>query len=199
MGKDEFLKLLVAQLKNQDPMNPMNSQEFAAQLAQFSSVEQLIQMNETLSGQQETDIALVEIMNASSALGVIGKEVLASSNGVQVDGSGEEAVTIGVGGSGGNGVLRILDENGKEVGSRELGFLEAGRQEITLGAAAEELEPGRYTYEVEVRDDAGTSVEVQTFARVTIDGVRYGPGGPVLISGNQEFPLAGVVEVITRG
>jgi flagellar basal-body rod modification protein FlgD len=49
MGKDQFLQLLVAQMKNQDPMNPMDGQQMAAQLAQFSSVEQLISANDTLA------------------------------------------------------------------------------------------------------------------------------------------------------
>ena len=92
----------------------------------------------------------------------------------------------------------LIDEDGNEVGTREVGFIGPGRQEITLGEATEELEPGLYSYEVEVVDDAGNPVEVQSFSRVLIDGVRYGPGGPVLISGNLEIPLGSVVEVITR-
>ena len=48
MGKDEFLKLLVAQMRHQDPMDPMDGQQMAAQLAQFSSVEQLVSANERL-------------------------------------------------------------------------------------------------------------------------------------------------------
>jgi flagellar basal-body rod modification protein FlgD len=51
LGKDEFLKLLVAQLQNQDPMNPMAGDQMAAQLAQFSSLEQLQQINATLANQ----------------------------------------------------------------------------------------------------------------------------------------------------
>ena len=49
MGKNEFLKLLVAQLRNQDPLAPSDGKEMAAQLAQFSSVEQLVSVNDTLS------------------------------------------------------------------------------------------------------------------------------------------------------
>jgi flagellar basal-body rod modification protein FlgD len=50
MGKDEFVKLLITQMKNQDPMNPMDGKDLAAQLAQFSSVEQLISINAKLDG-----------------------------------------------------------------------------------------------------------------------------------------------------
>ena len=53
IGKDQFLQMLVAQLKNQDPMSPMQSNEFAAQLAQFTSVEQLIQLNGSVNSQSE--------------------------------------------------------------------------------------------------------------------------------------------------
>ena len=51
LGKDAFMKLLIAQMKNQDPMNPMQGDQMAAQLAQFSSLEQMQQMNQTLSSQ----------------------------------------------------------------------------------------------------------------------------------------------------
>jgi len=53
LGRDQFLTLLVAQLKNQDPLNPMESADFTAQLAQFSSLEQLFGMNESLDAIQE--------------------------------------------------------------------------------------------------------------------------------------------------
>jgi len=48
MGKDQFVQLLITQMKNQDPMNPMDGKDLAAQLAQFSSVEQLININQKL-------------------------------------------------------------------------------------------------------------------------------------------------------
>ena len=75
MGKDDFLKMLVAQLKHQDPMNPMEGQEFAAQLAQFSSVEQLVQLNKQYETQAESTAALAESLANNGALSTIGRTV----------------------------------------------------------------------------------------------------------------------------
>ncbi|MDP4097539.1 flagellar hook capping protein [Paenibacillus sp. P96] len=66
LGKDEFLKLLITQLQNQDPMQPMEDKEFIAQMAQFTSVEQLMNISSQLT-------AMSESLGVSSAM--IGKEV----------------------------------------------------------------------------------------------------------------------------
>lgn len=78
LGKDEFLTLLIAQLENQDPLEPMENTEFASQLAQFSSLEQMTNVNTNL----ESIMAVQETANQLSVLGFIGKEITYS------DGSG---------------------------------------------------------------------------------------------------------------
>lgn len=198
LGKDEFLKLLVAQMRNQDPMNPSKPEEFASQLAQFSSLEQLVNVNEALAGQSAADAAMATALNNSSAVSVLGKTVLTSGDAVDVTGTGKEFITAGVGETGGVATLTIYDAGGTKVGSREVGAIGGGRQEIELGSAAEGLEPGRYRYELTVTDEAGEPVQVQTFQRVVVDGLRYGPQGPTLISGGLEIPLADVVEIIVQ-
>ena len=197
LGKEEFLQLLVAQLKNQDPMNPSNPEQMAAQLAQFSSVEQLVNINETLGAQSASSDSMAMALNNSAAVGVIGKEVLAVGDVVDVS-DGGESVTVAVGGLGGTATLTVYDTEGREVGSREVGPVGGGRQEIELGDAAEGLEPGRYSYELTVTGADGRPVEVRTFTRTRIDGVRYGTQGPVLFSGELEIALANVVEIISQ-
>lgn len=84
MGKDDFLKLLMAQLKHQDPINPVNQQEFAAQLAQFSQIEQLSNIGkgiESMKGGKAEESKL-------QMLGMIGKEVRASGSRVDLQGGG---------------------------------------------------------------------------------------------------------------
>ena len=71
LGKDDFLNLLIAQLKNQDPLNPMKDQEFIAQLATFSSLEQVSNMNKNL----EEFLKQQSYQNATVASTMIGKEI----------------------------------------------------------------------------------------------------------------------------
>ena len=73
LGKDDFLKMLIAQLKNQDPMNPQDGAAFAAQMAQFSSLEQLTNLNTTLLSQSQNSLNLVN----AQAINLVGKEVTA--------------------------------------------------------------------------------------------------------------------------
>src|SRR5215207_5272910 len=82
LGKDQFLQLLVAQMKNQDPMNPMDGTQMAAQLAQFSSVEQLTQINESLASQSTGQTGLATLLANNGALGSVGKSVVVAADAV---------------------------------------------------------------------------------------------------------------------
>ncbi len=195
LGKDEFLMLFVAQLKNQDPLNPMDSKDLSAQLAQFSSLEQLVEMNEKLSLQANAGDAMTSAINSNVALGAIGRGIVAASDMVPVTGDGTEEITVALP-QDGEVTLRIFDESGVEVGKRVVGSLTAGRHELALGEAAEGLEPGLYRFEVEAVNSEGIDIETQSFVHVVVDGVRYGPAGPVLLAGGLEIPLADVAEIM---
>lgn len=194
LGKDEFLRLFVAQLKNQDPLNPMDGKDLSAQLAQFSSLEQLIEMNQKLSAQADEGTAMTLAINANVALGAIGRSIVAAGDMVPVTGDGTAKITVALPE---NGVvtLRIFNESGVEVGKRVVGSLTAGRHKLALGEASEGLEPGLYRFEVEAVNSEGFDIETQTFIHALVDGVRYGPAGPVLLAGDLEIPLADVAEI----
>lgn len=105
IGKDDFFKMLIAQLKNQDPMNPAQGSEFAAQLAQFASLEQLTNLNTALASQNLNYITLV---NAQS-VNFIGKEVTARN------GDGETTITGQVSAVSFKDKTIYLTVNGQEV------------------------------------------------------------------------------------
>lgn len=193
LGKDEFLQLLVAQLRNQDPLNPSDGQEFAAQLAQFSSVEQLMQINETLAGQGAGFGALLGAMNASAALGMIGRTVVAAGDFLVADGANPAEATFEVAGTGGTGVLTVRDAEGNVVATRDLGTLASGRHTVTFDT--DELPAGEYTYDVRVTDAAGQPVTVQTYTTVRVTGVGSGPTGVTLTAGTLGIPFGSILEV----
>ena len=195
LGKQEFLQLLVTQLRHQDPLNPSDPQDFAAQLAQFSTLEQLVNIGDQLKESAATDQALIRMYNSSSALSLIGKSVVAEGNGVTVPQSGAVDVTVAVGGSGGSGVVRLFDAAGKEIGSMPLGQLPAGRQTIDISQLTAGQPAGEYTYALEVKDSDGAAVTAQTYTVAHVDGVKYTSDGPVLVCGAQTIALNAVVEI----
>lgn len=192
LGKEEFLQLLVAQLRNQDPMNPMKSDEFAAQLAQFSSVEQLMNINEGMTGQAQVTAALAQAMNSSAAVGVLGRQVLAMGDQVHMAG-GRGALEVEVGGVGGDATVRLYDASDHLVGELDVGALEGGRQTIDLNGFS--VPDGAYRYEIDVTDAAGDPVSTTNYTHGVVDGVKYGENGPVLLLGDIEIPLSAVFEV----
>ncbi len=197
LGRDEFLQLLVAQLRHQDPLSPMEGAEFAAQLAQFSSVEQLINLNDRLALVAALDEAVLHAVNTNAALGLIGRGVHAFGNEAVVSSTGEGSVTFTVGGQGGQATLRLFDSAGREVASADLGVLSGGRQQVDLSQVASDIAPGKYTYRVDVVDAEGKAVEVTTFTSGIVTGVRHGSDGPMLVVGPFEIPLGKVAEVDT--
>lgn len=199
MGKEEFLQLLVAQLSNQDPLNPMQAEEFASQLAQFAQVEQLIELNETGQAGLAATESLAQAQNHATAAQLLGKEILATGDGMTLQEDVAPRITVGVGGQGGAATLVILDAGGVEVGRESLGFLAPGRHDLEPAAAVEGLPPGSYRYRLEVQDADGAPVQVQSFTRALVEGVRFGSAGPVLLVGGEEIPLGSVMEIIEPG
>lgn len=197
LGKDEFLQMLVAQLKNQDPLNPMNGDDMAAQLAHFSSVEQLTNIGQQLETQAAYYEGLIASIHDTTAITVLGKTVLAVGDQLTLSGSGEEQVHFEVGGQGGLAKLIIHDESGRELGSRALGFVGAGRQAFELAEAAEDLEPGVYRYSIEVVDTAGKPVPSQPLIRARVDSVRYGAHGPTFVAGAMLIPFGTIIQIAT--
>ncbi len=195
MGKNEFMKLLIAQMKNQDPMNPMQGDQMAAQLAQFSSLEQLQQINETLTGQSSSSSTLLGAIQGTAAIGMIGHSVLAAGNQVQV-GTGPSTVTASFASPAAGATIHIYNSTGAEVGTKTLGAVGGGRQQFDISDATKSLPPGTYTYSIDAQDTAGKSVAVTTYMQGVVDGVSTGQNGLVLTSGGLSIPYGSVIQIL---
>jgi flagellar basal-body rod modification protein FlgD len=197
LGKDQFLKMLIAQLQNQDPMNPMQGDQMASELAQFSSLEQLQQINTTLTGQQSAAGSLLGAVQAGAAINTIGHTVVAAGNQVAIGGAnGQSAVTASLASAASSGTLHIYNSAGVEVGTETLGSLAAGKQSIDISAAAKGLPPGSYTYSIDAKDGSGAAVAVQTYTTGKVDGVSSGQNGIMLNIGGITVAYANVISIL---
>jgi len=182
LGKNEFLTLLLAQLRYQDPLSPMESTEFTAQLTQFNSLEQLFGVNENLAGIQE----MLYNQDKENLLELIGKTVKANDNTILIDDgrvvSGsytfEEAADV---------TISIYNSDGFEVRRSYLGWQDAGEYDVAWDGrddSGEAVEDGIYTFEVTARNEAGNYVDTNTHISGEVTGVTYQYGIPYLMIGD---------------
>lgn len=195
LGKDEFMTLLVAQLQNQDPLSPVEADQLAVQLAQFSSVEQLVQINENIQALGATDAILAGSIATSTAVGLIGKNVRAVVDRVTLDGSGSASIDVAAPAGGGSATVHLFDGQGTEVASYDAGTLVPGSQTVDLATLDKGVPPGTYRISVDVSDISGNTVPIPVTISGFVNGVRYDRAGPVLMVGVTEFPLSAVLEV----
>lgn len=194
MGKDDFLNLLVAQLEAQDPLNPMDSTGFTAQLAQFSSLEQLQNINIALS-----DIGTSQsVLTSSQAVGFIGKTITAIGDSVEMASGMSQRFQFTLNEPAAELYVQVYDQAGNFIRQIEAGQLSAGEHEVAwngLDYLGGQVPDGTYTYEVSAVDEAGNTVTATTFASGTVTGVNYKDGVAYLQCGDREIPMGDVVHV----
>lgn len=193
LGRDQFLTLLVAQLQHQDPLNPMEPDQFAAQLAQFSSVEQLTKLNATVASQQADSAELALLNKTNLGASLIGRQVLVADNQFVVSADGSTTpIQVDVAGNGGTATLTLLDASGREVTRRVLGTVGGGTRTIT---PPNDLPPGNYRYRLNVENAAGEPIGVRMYTRGVVDGVSFEGGQVLLRIGALRVPLDTLSEI----
>ncbi|MEO8212777.1 MAG: flagellar hook capping FlgD N-terminal domain-containing protein [Myxococcales bacterium] len=178
LGKDEFLKLLVAQLANQDPTKPQDSSQFVAQLAQFSALEQ--QQN-TVS-RLDTLLIGQATANQTQAASFIGKDVSYRGNAVQVDGKSGASATASLTSPADTVSVMVVGPGGNTVRTLQLGAQAAGDVAVNWDGRDESgvMAPaGSYTFQAAAFADK-TGVPISLRNSGTVTGVAFEGGLPVL-------------------
>ncbi len=195
LGRDAFLKLLVAQLRHQDPLKPQDDSAFVAELAQFSSLEQTMGINDRL------DMLSVQSqgLQNSQVVGLVGKGATVRGSMVTTDGTGLAVpVTFTLSGATDKTIVTIKNQSGKTVRTFELGAKNAGLARVSWDGKDDSgnIQPAG-TYGVSVvatKADAAVSVSQET--KGTIKAVSFDKGYPVLhLDSGVSVPVADLLQV----
>ena len=198
MAKDEFLKLLVEQLKHQDPMSPMNSQDFASQLAQFSSLEQLTNMSGMMEESIQVDLMLTQAINNTMSASFIGKNVSAAGDTITFSKDGPVDISFQLNGQAENVIVNVVDGAGNIVKGIELGALSTGMHDVVWDGKntdGNEVPEGEYNIQVIALDSQGDPVGTLTLMTGMIPGIKYTDGTAVFVVNDEEIPFNKVIEI----
>ena len=190
LGQDQFLTLLVAQLKNQDPLNPTDATEFTSQLAQYSQLEQLFNLNDSmdkLSTAQNNSERL-------SALSLIGQDVVVEESEFSL---GAEPVQIGykVDGTAIDANLLIKNKSGKTVATLSAKDLSEGNHYLTWDgkdSSGNTLIPGKYSITIDAGSADGTNATVAPLVRSAVTGIDLSGTEPKIVTELGEYKISSI-------
>lgn len=190
LGQTDFLNLLVAQLKNQDPLNPSDPTEFTSQLAQYSQLEQLFNLNDSM-GNLTTAQSNSERL---SSLSLIGQDVVVENSDFTL---GEQAVQVGyrVDGIATNVKLEIQNSDGKTVATLKADDLSEGNHFLTWNgqdASGATLPPGTYSIVINADGSEGTSATVSPLVRAEVTGIDLSGSEAKIVTGIGEYRVSAI-------
>jgi flagellar basal-body rod modification protein FlgD len=201
LGKDAFLTLLLTQLQNQDPFNPMEDTEMSAQLAQYSQLEQLTNLNTNV----ETMGGYIQAQNQFQTLSLIGKDVKAQTNLLSVTG-GETDMDAGIELEQDAKIqIYIVDSSGSQVRMYDWGFTQSGSYDVGWDgrdSKGNKVPDGVYQFQVTASDTSGQALADGVYPEVSgsCTSVSFDEyGQPVVHMGHAQFSLSQVMEILQGG
>jgi flagellar basal-body rod modification protein FlgD len=193
LGLDNFLKMFLAQLEHQNPLDPMEGSEFSAQLAQFSSLEQLFDVNDNL----ESLLAAQDQNSRFQALDFIGKEVVAEGDRLSLK-QGETAKGSFTLNGTANCTVAIFDSNGHPLREISMGTLGPGQHPFEWdghdGSGAVR-EPGIYGFEITAVTEDGQIIPVETLITGRVTRVNLEGGSTLLYVGEIPLTISQIMDI----
>ncbi|TLG90417.1 flagellar hook assembly protein FlgD [Pseudomonas edaphica] len=182
LGKDAFLQLLVTQLKNQNPLSPQDNGAFVAQLAQFSSLEGINTLNDSVNA-ISSNFSSSQALQASS---LVGRSIITQTDKAMVDTSKSMTGSVAVTAATGNVSVKITDKDGNVVRTIDMGAQSAGNSSFIWDGKSDkgEVAPaGTYTFAASTKNDKGDSVALLTSLPATVTSVTLSKtGGEMLLN-----------------
>lgn len=196
LGQDTFLRLLTTQLQNQDPTNPVSNEEFVAQLATFSQLEELQGISDGLDSLYLVNTS----MNNAAMTNLLGQTVVARSDTFHYDGEGTQTVHFDAAGAATDATLTVTDADGTVVWSGDIGALADGEGSYEWSGEdldGQPLPEGDYSFTIAATDADGDSVEVTGLIVGPVDQMSFEDGSASPTVDGVPIELADIVRLST--
>lgn len=196
--QDRFLKLLVTQLKQQDPMNPMENSQMTTQMAQISQVSGLEKLNKSMEGLTQAQ-ASAQSMTAAN---VIGREVLVPSNSLQLPENGSAQASVSLAEDADMLTVGVKDQNGLLIDSYTMDNPKAGMNGFAWDgkdSLGKRLPAGDYTIEAQASkkgEDGVIGIAATPYSNQKVSAVSWDKGSPQLVlPDNSRVQLSDVAQL----
>lgn len=187
LGKDDFLRIMITQMKHQDPTQPFKAEQFAAELAQYTSVEQLQNMNQTLTKMSSNNQPLERL----AMTGLIGKVVTIDRERFPHTEGSATPVSFNLAKDAEKVEVSILAESGETILTKELGAMKAGENTFPWDGVKSNTIPaksGNYIIRVEATGKQGERIQGSTKGRAKVVGVSFEGSEPFFLVGSLNSP-----------
>ena len=198
LGKNDFLKLMITKLQNQDPLKPMEDEDFIAQLAQFSSLEQMNNIAEGIATSNEWDYLQMQSINNTMAAGLIGKDVKASYSGVFVDGNNTSNISYTMDRAATDVNFVVKNTSGEIIATLNAKDVQAGVNSIEWDGCdkrGNRVDDGYYLIEATAMDVAGNEFTPRMSLVGRVESIIYRDGSAFLTVCGCEIPLGEVTAI----
>ena len=202
LDKDAFLKLMLAQLQNQDPLEPLDGTDYSAQLAQFSSLEQMQNINDTLNMSLDANYLLTQSINNTMTAGMIGQEVKIAGDTIKNEGQDEAVIGYDLLADAQEIKINIYDSNNVLVKTYEDLDTDAGQYKLSWDFTDDngnDVSVGDYRVEIEAKTLGLKEMEVPQYLVGKIGAVRFSADNTTIVVNDIEYDISEVFEVIGSG
>ncbi|HNX32060.1 MAG TPA: flagellar hook assembly protein FlgD [Holophaga sp.] len=191
LDKEAFLKLLAAQLENQDPTAAQDTNQMVQQMTSYAQLEQAQNTNSLLEGMQLQNQSLFQ----AQAANMIGKKIRVATSDFELAG-GKASVDVDLAAKA-NVVLTIKNSEGRTVATVNEGSQAIGSHTFEWdgkSSSGATLADGTYTVEVTAKDSTGAKVKTQTTQEVTVKSVAFVNGAAVFMAGNHSYYFSDILQ-----
>ena len=193
LGKDDFIKLMSVQLKYQDPTSPLKNEEMAAQLAQFSGLEQMQNVNRNLEKMSGAN----EVRDSMTATSLIGKRIITDAAKFKLTEDRKVDLNFELPADIEKGKISVVDAKGSIVREVLIDRMDKGKQSVKWDGRNEKgtfADLGEYTFKISAQDKLGQKVEAITNTTGIVSGIEFEKGKPVLLVGKERIYM----DVVSR-